>query len=112
MTKIYEVPEAAAKRAWVDKAGYDEMYRYSVEDSEGFWAEQARRIDWMTPFTKVKDVSFARDDLHIRWYYDGTLNACYNCVDRHLESKGDQEGRHRHHLGGRRSLGRSHDYLP
>ena len=89
MTKIYEVPDAAAKRAWVDKAGYEAIYRQSIEDNEGFWAEQAKRIDWMTPFTEVKDVSYDRDDLHIRWYYDGTLNACYNCVDRHLEAKGD-----------------------
>ena len=52
-------------------------------------SEQAQRIDWIKPFTEVKDVSFAKDDLHIRWYADGTLNACYNCVDRHLETKGD-----------------------
>ena len=89
MTKIYEVPAAAAERAWIDKDGYEQLYRQSIEDNEGFWAEQAKRIDWMTPFTKVRDVSYARDDLYIRWYYDGTLNACYNCVDRHLESKGD-----------------------
>jgi acetyl-CoA synthetase len=65
------------------------MYRRSIEDNEAFWGEQGTRIDWIKPFTCVKDVSFARDDLHIRWYYDGTLNACYNCVDRHLEKKGD-----------------------
>jgi acetyl-CoA synthetase len=65
------------------------MYAKSVEDNEGFWAEQAQRIDWIKPFTKVKDVSYAKDDLHIRWYEDGTLNACYNCVDRHLEDKAD-----------------------
>ncbi|MGB5258476.1 MAG: acetate--CoA ligase, partial [Woeseiaceae bacterium] len=60
-----------------------------VEDNEGFWAEQAQRLDWIKKFTKVKDVSFAKDDLHIRWFYDGSLNVCYNCVDRHLETKGD-----------------------
>jgi acetyl-CoA synthetase len=65
------------------------MYRRSVEDNESFWAEQAQRLDWIKPFTKVKDVSFAKDDLHIRWFEDGTLNVCYNCVDRHLEKKGD-----------------------
>jgi acetyl-CoA synthetase len=89
MTKIYEVSEATAKRALIDKAGYERMYQQSVDDNEGFWAEHAQRIDWIKPFTKVKDVSFAKDDLHIRWYEDGTLNACYNCVDRHLEAKGD-----------------------
>ena len=88
-TQIYPVPEATRKRALIDKARYEEMYAKSVEDNEAFWAEQAQRIDWIKPFTKVKDVSFAKDDLHIRWYEDGTLNVCYNCVDRHLEKKGD-----------------------
>ncbi len=89
METIYPVPDATRKRALIDKAGYEKMYAHSIEDNEAFWAEQAKRIDWMRPFTKVKDVSFAKDDLHIRWYEDGTLNACYNCVDRHLEKKGD-----------------------
>ena len=89
MTRIYAVDSATASRALIDAAGYEEMYQKSVTDNEGFWAEQAQRIDWIKPFTKVKDVSFARDDLRIRWFYDGSLNVCYNCVDRHLESKGD-----------------------
>ena len=89
MTNIYKVSDRQAKRAAIDKAAYEAMYRRSIEDSEGFWAEQADRIDWMRRFTRVKDVSWAKDDLHIRWYYDGTLNACYNCVDRHLDKKGD-----------------------
>ena len=89
MTDIYPVDDATRARALVDSDGYEEMYRRSVEDNEGFWAGQAQRIDWIKPFSKVKDVSFAKDDLHIRWYYDGTLNACYNCVDRHLEARGD-----------------------
>ncbi|MBT8108968.1 MAG: acetate--CoA ligase [Gammaproteobacteria bacterium] len=88
-TQVYPVPEAVKERALIDAAGYEAMYARSVEDNEAFWAEQAQRIDWMKPFTKIKDVSYAKDDVHIRWFYDGTLNACYNCVDRHLESKGD-----------------------
>jgi len=88
-TQVYPVPEATKKRALIDKARYEEMYARSVDDNEAFWAEQAQRIDWIKPFTQVKDVSFAKDDLHIRWYHDGTLNVCYNCVDRHLETKGD-----------------------
>ena len=87
--KTYAVSAETASRAFIDKAGYDAMYKKSLEDNEGFWAEQAKRIDWIKPFTKVKDVSWAKDDVHIRWYYDGTLNVCYNCVDRHLETKGD-----------------------
>ena len=89
MDNIYPVPEAVKERALIDKAGYEEMYARSVEDNEAFWAEMAQRIDWIKPFTKVKDVSYAKDDLHIRWYEDGTLNACYNCIDRHLETKAD-----------------------
>jgi acetyl-CoA synthetase len=87
--KTHEVPAEFAARAHVDEAGYEEMYKRSIEDNEGFWAEQASCIDWIKPFSKIKDVSFAKDDLHVRWYYDGTLNVCYNCVDRHLESRGD-----------------------
>ncbi len=89
MTDIYPVTDEVRARALIDAAGYEKMYARSVEDNAGFWAEQAGRIDWIKPFTKVKDVSFARDDVHIRWYHDGTLNVCYNCVDRHLEEKGD-----------------------
>ena len=89
MSEIYPVSAETKKRALIDEKGYAEMYVRSVDDNEGFWAEQASRIDWIKPFTKVKDVSFAKDDLRIRWYYDGTLNVCYNCVDRHLETKGD-----------------------
>ena len=88
-TQIYPVPAKVREHALIDDAGYREMYARSIEDKEGFWAEQAHRIDWIKPFTEVKDVSFAKDDLHIRWYHDGTLNACYNCIDRHLDTKGD-----------------------
>jgi acetyl-CoA synthetase len=89
MQKIYKVPAALAKKAWINGDRYAELYRQSMDDSEGFWAGQADRIDWIKPFSKVRDVSFAKDDLHIRWYYDGTLNVCHNCVDRHLEERAD-----------------------
>ena len=89
MSEIYPVDSATKARALIDEAGYEEMYARSINDNEAFWAEQARRIDWIKPFTKIKDVSFAIDDLHVQWFYDGTLNACYNCVDRHLETKAD-----------------------
>jgi acetyl-CoA synthetase len=87
---VYPVPKAIAKAAWCDKDKYLAMYKQSVEDSEGFWREQAKRIDWMKPFTKVRDVSFEAPDVHIKWFYDGTLNASYNCLDRHLATRGDQ----------------------
>ncbi len=88
-SNIYPVPEATKARTLINATQYEEMYAQSVNDNEAFWASEAQRLDWIKPFTRVKDVSFAKDDLHIRWYEDGTLNACYNCVDRHLESKGD-----------------------
>jgi len=69
---------------------YQEAYHRSAENNEQFWAEQARRIDWIEPFSIIKDVSFDREELHIRWFEDGSLNACYNCLDRHLETRGDQ----------------------
>ena len=77
-------------RALVDEAGYQEMYRQSVDNPEEFWGEHGKRIDWITPYTEVKDVSYDHDDVHIRWYHDGTLNASVNCLDRHLEKRGDQ----------------------
>ncbi|WP_158047826.1 acetate--CoA ligase [Skermanella pratensis] len=82
-------PEAAAKSAWVDAEGYARMYEQSVKDPEAFWGEHGKRLDWMRPYTKVKDVSFT-GDVHIRWFFDGTLNVSANCIDRHLADKADQ----------------------
>ena len=90
MSKIYPVIPAARERTKVDQQRYEEMYSWSVEDNTGFWSEQARRINWIKPFSKVRDVSWDRSDVYIRWFEDGTLNACYNCVDRHLETRADQ----------------------
>jgi acetyl-CoA synthetase len=89
MANVYEVSDDLARRAGIDRETYESTYRRSITDNEGFWAEQAERIDWIRKFANVRDISWAKDDLHIRWYYDGTLNACYNCVDRHLQQKGD-----------------------
>ena len=88
--ELFPVPESAARRAHVDAAGYEEMYRRSIEDPDGFWAEQAGRIHWMEPFTEVRDASFARGDVHVRWFADGVLNASANCLDRHLSARGDR----------------------
>ena len=84
------VAEAWASRAHADNDKYLEMYQASIDDPEGFWAEQGKRIDWIKPYSQVKDVNYNADNLHIKWYHDGTLNASYNCLDRHLESRGDQ----------------------
>jgi acetyl-CoA synthetase len=90
MKNLYPVFPNLTARTHMSAAQYDQAFRRSTEDNEGFWADVAQRIDWIKPFTRVKDVSFDRDDLHIRWFEDGSLNACYNCVDRHLDTRGDQ----------------------
>jgi acetyl-CoA synthetase len=88
--KLYPVPPEWKKRAFVDDAKYREIYKQSVDDPEGFWAEQAKRIDWIKPFSKVKNTSFVAPDVSIKWFEDGTLNVSANCIDRHLEKRGDQ----------------------
>ena len=79
-----------AENAHITAARYDEMYAASINDPEGFWGEHGKRIHWIKPYTQVRDVSYNKEDLHVRWYYDGTLNASANCLDRHLSSRGDQ----------------------
>jgi acetyl-CoA synthetase len=76
--------------AHITKAKYDEMYASSVNDPDKFWGKVGQRLDWITPFTKVKNTSFDHDNVSIKWYEDGVLNICANCVDRHLETRGDQ----------------------
>jgi acetyl-CoA synthetase len=88
--KVYAVPADWQKRALIDDAKYQEMYTRSIKDPNGFWAEQAKRIDWIKPFSKVKNTSYDTHNVSIKWFEDGTLNACYNCVDRHLAKRGDQ----------------------
>src|SRR5690606_24336434 len=78
------------QNAHIDRAKYEEMYRASIEDPDGFWREQARRLDWIKPFTRVKNTSFAYDNVSIKWFEDGTLNVSANCLDRHLATRGDQ----------------------
>ena len=87
---IHPVPAEFAKTAHIDKAKYEAMYKASVEDNEGFWAEQAKRIDWIKPFTKVKNVNYNIPNVSIKWFEDGTLNVSANCIDRHLAKRGDQ----------------------
>jgi len=85
--KVYPVSTDWRTRAYVDDAQYQTMYRRSMMDPDGFWAEQAQRLDWIKPFTQVKNTSFAPGAVSIRWYEDGTLNVSANCIDRHLETK-------------------------
>ncbi len=86
---VFPVPEAIARSAHCDDAKYQAMYRRSIEDPDGFWAEQAKRLDWIRPPSKIKDVDFD-DNARIRWFEDGVLNVSANCIDRHLATRGDQ----------------------
>ena len=87
---VYPVPDDFAAKAHINNDQYLEMYKHSVEDNEGFWREQGHRIDWIKPYTKISDVNWSVPDVSIKWYEDGTLNASYNCIDRHLETKADK----------------------
>ncbi len=87
---IYPVPAEWAETALIDEAGYHEKYRQSVADPDAFWRAEAQRIDWISPFETVKDTSFNQEDFHIRWFEGGKLNLSANCLDRHLETRGDQ----------------------
>ena len=86
---LIAVPTDVADRALVDDAGYRRIYEQSIRDPEGFWGVHAKRVDWIKPFTKIKDTKFS-GNVHIRWFWDGTLNASANCLDRHLAKRGDQ----------------------
>ena len=88
--KVYDVPAEWKKRAYIDEAKYKEMYARSVKDPNAFWAAEAKRIHWFKPFTKVKNTSFGPGSVSIKWFEDGTTNCAYNCIDRHLEKRGDQ----------------------
>jgi acetyl-CoA synthetase len=87
--QVFDVPASSAARALVNAAQYDAMYKKSVEDNAGFWGEQGRRVDWIKPYTQVKDVDYT-GAVRIRWYHDGTLNVAANCIDRHLAKRAKQ----------------------
>jgi len=88
--KIYAVSEDWARRAFIDDAKYKQMYAQSVQNPEAFWGEQGKRIDWFKPYTKVKNTSYDPHNVSIKWYEDGVTNVAYNCIDRHLEKRGNQ----------------------
>ncbi|HWK34269.1 MAG TPA: acetate--CoA ligase, partial [Hyphomicrobium sp.] len=89
--KIYPVPEGEWRsRAFIDEKAYHELYARSVADPEGFWGEVGQRLDWISPYTRVKNTSFDPHNVSIKWYEDGTLNLAANCIDRHLATRGDQ----------------------
>ena len=96
---LFPVPKEVSQRAWVTDAKYKAMYAESVANPDEFWGEHGKRLHWIKPYTKVKNTSFA-GDVRIKWFEDGTLNAAYNCVDRHLATARRPD---RDPVGGRRS---------
>ena len=84
---IFKVPKKWSNNAYVDKNQYEKKYKLSIKDNEGFWRKEGKRIDWIKSYTKIKDVKYSKTDVKIKWYYDGTLNASANCIDRHLKDK-------------------------
>ena len=107
--KIYPVPDNFAAAANIKRTDYQRMYAQSVNDPDRFWADIGQRIDWIQQFSLVKDASFAEADFRIRWFNDGKLNVSRNCLDRHLESRGDKTAIS---LGRRRSERRRIHQLP
>ncbi|AWB22847.1 acetate--CoA ligase [Methylobacterium currus] len=88
--RVVEVTQDARARAHIDEAKYRAWYEASIRDPEAFWREHGKRIDWFTPYAKVKETSFGPGDVSIKWFSDGVTNAAHNCIDRHLATRGDQ----------------------
>ena len=84
---VFKVPKKWSKNAYVNKNQYEKKYKLSIQDNEGFWKKEGKRINWIRPYTKIKDIKYSKTEVKIKWYYDGTLNASANCIDRHLKDK-------------------------
>ena len=89
-THVFPVSDELAEKAWVDNDTYLEMYKQSVEDGEAFWGEHGKRLDWIKPYSTVKNINYNIPGVSIKWFEDGTLNASANCIDRHLATRADQ----------------------
>ncbi|HZW48310.1 MAG TPA: acetate--CoA ligase [Microvirga sp.] len=87
---VFPVPASLQASAHVDAQTYERLYRQSIDDPEGFWREQAQILDWVKPFTKVKNTRYSPEDVTIEWFADGRLNASYNCLDRHAAARGNE----------------------
>jgi acetyl-CoA synthetase len=85
---VYPIPPLFEDTAWINQEDYRRLYQASLNDPEEFWREQGQRLDWVVPYTKIKDVSFDPSNVFIRWFYDGKLNVAANCLDRHLKARG------------------------
>ena len=87
---VYKSKDWIIEKAFIKNDAYKAMYEQSISKPDEFWFEQGQRLDWFTPYTKVRDYSYEKDDLYIKWYEDGELNASYNCLDRHIEKNADK----------------------
>ena len=84
---IFRVPKKWSNNAYADKNFYEKKYKFSIKDNDNFWKKEGKRINWIKPYTKIKDIKYSKTDVKVKWFYDGTLNASVNCIDRHLEDK-------------------------
>ena len=88
--KLFKVPAEWSKNSYVNKSAYEAKYKESIENNEKFWADEGKRIHWFKPYTKVKEVTYSSKKVSIKWFYDGTTNVSYNCIDRHLPKRANQ----------------------
>jgi len=88
--KIYKTKSEWVKSALVNKSMYEKKYKESIRNNNEFWAKEGKRIAWIKPYSKIKDVTYSKTEVNIKWYYDGTLNASANCIDRHLKKNKDK----------------------
>ena len=88
--KIYKTKSEWIKKALVTKSLYEKKYNQSLKENDSFWRKEGKRISWIKPYSKIKDVKYSKSDVHIKWFYDGTLNASANCIDRHLKNDKDK----------------------
>ena len=84
---LIKVSDNWANQAFVNQSKYKKKYNLSVKENENFWKKEGKRITWIKPYTKIKDVKYSKEDVKIKWFYDGSLNASVNCIDRHLKKK-------------------------
>ena len=82
---VIKVSDSWANQAYVNESKYKKKYKLSIKENDKFWAKEGKRITWIKKYTKIKDVKYSKDDVKIKWFYDGTLNASANCIDRHLK---------------------------
>ena len=81
-----EIKKNWVEQAKVDTKTYEKKYRHSLDDNDNFWREEGKRLDWVSNYTKIKNVNFSKNEVDIKWYYDGSLNVSYNCIDRHAKN--------------------------